>query len=135
MSVRELCRKTTQGHRLAVPITAVVIGLAYLVAGIAGGQAWFGVFGLALMLAIGALFWLVGTRSETVAGLSDGHDERVNALNSQASMLAGNVVLLACLAMFVLRIAQGHNGAPYGALAALGGVTYAAALVWRLVRG
>jgi hypothetical protein len=134
MSVREICQRLGT-NRLSVSVTAVVIGLVYLVAGILGDQTGFAIFGCALMFAIGALFWIVGRRSEVVASLSDARDERINALNGQASMVAGNVVLLACLAMFVVRIAQGHNGAPYSALAALGGVTYAAMLVWRLVRG
>ena len=135
MSVSDVRRESGPVRRLAVPLVAVLIGLCYLVAGLLGGQAWFGVFGLGLMVAIGAVFWVGARRSETVAGLSDGHDERINLLNNQASLVAGNVVLFACLVTFVIEIAQGHDGRPYSWLAALGGVTYVAVLVWRLLRG
>jgi Kef-type K+ transport system membrane component KefB len=135
MSVSDVRRESGRGRALTVPLTAVVIGLCYLVAGVVGGQTWFGVFGLSLMLAIGALFWVGSNRSETVAALSDGHDERINVLNNQASLLAGNDVLVACLVMFVVRLAEGRDAQPYTWLAALGGVSYAAALVWRLLRG
>ena len=91
-------------------MTGVVIGVAYLVAGLAGDRPWFGVFGLLLMLAVSGAFLLAARRSETVAGLVDRRDERINAIDRDASLVAGMAVLLAVLVMFVVEIAQGRTG-------------------------
>jgi len=53
-----------------------------------------------------------------------------NQIDKSASMVAGMTVLLAVLAMFVVEIAQGKDGAPFSQLGALSGVTYLVALVW-----
>ena len=74
-------------------------------------------------------FLLAARRSETVAGLVDRRDERINPVDRDASLLAGAAVLLAVLVMFVVEIAQGQDGSPYAALGALGGVAYVTALV------
>jgi hypothetical protein len=122
----------SQPHRTtrwSVPALALVIGIAYLVAGITGGNPGFGVFGLLLMCAVGGAFVLFARRSETVAGLMDRRDERINAIDAAASLVAGMAVLVAVLVMFMVEIAQGKDGMPYAALGALGGGAYIVALV------
>lgn len=126
--------KTTESTRTrsrgwTIPAVAVGIGLAYLAAGLAGGDPQFGVFGLVLMVAVGASFLLLGRRSETVAGLLDRRDERINHLDATASLVAGMAVLGALLVMFMVEIARGQGGSPYAQLGALGGVSYVVALV------
>jgi hypothetical protein len=116
--------------RWVVPLTAVVIGIAYLVAGVLGDNLTFGVGGLLLMLVIALAFVVAARRSETVAGLMDRRDERINAIDAGAGLFAGMTVLVALLVMFVVEIARGHDGSPYDLLAALGGVSYVAALVY-----
>ncbi|CAA9245948.1 MAG: hypothetical protein AVDCRST_MAG57-1720 [uncultured Blastococcus sp.] len=116
--------------RWAVPGVAAVAGGAYLVAGLVGDDVAFGVLGLVLMLVAAGVFVLAARWSETVAGLRDRSDERINALDRSASLTAGMVVLLAVLVMFVVEIAGGEDGSPYSALGALGGVTYVASLTW-----
>lgn len=116
--------------RWAVPGVAVVIGVAYLVAGLLADDLGSGAFGLALMVVVAAVFLLAARWSETAAGLRDRTDERINAIDQSASLFAGMTVLVAVIAMLVVEIAQGRDGAPYSALGALGGVTYLAALVW-----
>jgi hypothetical protein len=116
--------------RWAVPVTAAVIGLGYLVAGIAGGNTGFGVFGLVLMLVVGAAFWLLGTRRETFRALADRRDERINAIDRDATLVSGAVLILAVIVMFMVEIARGGDGSPYYQLGGLGGVTYLVALVW-----
>ncbi|MEP7091054.1 MAG: hypothetical protein ABI776_13210 [Nocardioidaceae bacterium] len=113
-----------------VPLTATVIGLGYLVAGIVGGDLGFGVFGLALMIVVAGVFLLASRHSETVAGLRDRRDERINQLDATASQVAGAAVLVAVLVMFVVEVARGRSGSPYYQLGALGGVSYVAALVY-----
>ncbi|MET1058850.1 MAG: hypothetical protein ABWX84_04605 [Nocardioides sp.] len=122
-------RQVPRRTRWAIPATAAVLGVAYLVAGVVGGSPGFGVFGLLLMLGVAAVFVLAARRSETVAGLLDRRDERINAIDRDASLIAGMVVLLAVLVMAVVEIAQGRDALPYAALGALGGVAYLVALV------
>jgi hypothetical protein len=116
--------------RWSVPGVAVIAGLAYLVAGVIGGDLSFGVVGLALMLGVGVVFVIASRWSETAAGLRDRTDERINQIDRSASLVAGMTVLMAVLAMFVVEISQGRDGSPYSQLGAVGGVTYLAALVW-----
>ena len=123
----------TSSHRSSrwtIPAVAALIGVGYLVAGIAGENTAFGVFGLVLMLAVGAAFWLLGTRSETFRGLADRRDERINAIDRDATLVSGAVLILAVIVMFLVEIARGQDGSPYYQLGALGGVTYLVALVW-----
>jgi len=110
--------------RWLTPAVALVIGLAYLVAGWLGDDLAFGVFGLLLMVATGLAFVVLGRYSETVRGLLDRRDERINAIDMQASLVAGMAVLAAVLVGFVVEIAQGQDGAPYAMLGAIGGVSY-----------
>jgi hypothetical protein len=59
-----------------VPLFSLFLGLLAFVAATLGGDLGYGVFGLALMAAVGALF-LLGGRSETLSGLGGpGRDER-----------------------------------------------------------
>jgi hypothetical protein len=116
--------------RWGIPVTSAVIGLGYLAAGVAGDNTGFGVFGLCLMLAVGGGFLLLGRRSETFAGLADRRDERINAIDRDASLASGGVLILAVIVMFMVEVARGQDGSPYFQLGALGGVTYLAALVW-----
>jgi hypothetical protein len=116
--------------RWVVPLTAVAIGIAYFVAGLLGGNLVFGVAGLLLMLATALVFVVAARRSETVAGLMDRKDERINAIDAGASLFAGMTVLVAVLVMFVVEIARGRDGSPYDVLAAIGGVSYVSSLVY-----
>ena len=125
---------TVRNRRLVTPVTALVIGLGYLVAGILGDNLEFGVFGLVLMVVTGGAFWLIGTRSETVAGLLDRRDERINAIDASASLFAGMTTLAVVLGAFMVEIARGQDGMPYAALGAVAGVAYVAALVWGRLR-
>ena len=134
MSAPEANQRTHK-VRWAVPVTAVVIGVGYLVAGIIGHRVGFGVFGLVLMLVVGVAFVLAGRVSETFAGLADRRDERINQIDQRAVTLAGGVVLFAVILMFMVSIARGQDGSPYYQLGALGGASYAIALIYLRFRG
>jgi hypothetical protein len=127
-------RPAPRRTRWAVPATALVIGIGYLVAGLVGGDAAFGVFGLVLMVAVGGAFVLAGRRSETVAGLIDRRDERINAIDRDATLFAGVVLIAAVIVLFMVELARGEDGMPYAGLGALGGLAYVAALVVLRVR-
>jgi len=117
-------------NRWEIRGVAILAGLGYLVAGLAGDDTGFAVFGFALMVITAGLFWVSARYSETMAGLRDRTDERINEHDQTASLFAGTVVLLAVIAMFMVEIAQGRGGSPHSALGALGGVSYVAALLW-----
>ena len=129
MSTHDTTRTTSSRTRWAVPGLAVAIGLAYLIAGWLGDDLVFGVIGLGVMLAAGAAFLVLSRYSETVAGLMDHRDERINRIDSDATTLAGMAVMAAVIIGFVVEIAQGKDGMPYAMLGAIGGVAYVASLI------
>ncbi|MDQ3156885.1 MAG: hypothetical protein M3Q98_09195 [Actinomycetota bacterium] len=120
---------------LALPAVSVAIGVAYLIGGIIGDNTEFGIFGLALMTAVGLVMWFVRNRSETVKGLMDHRDERINQMDLKATAVAGSTVIAAVILAFVVDIARGGDGNPYSWLGAVGGVAYVVALLVQRVRG
>ena len=130
MPTADLPHRRASWQRWGTPLVAVLAGLVYLVAGWIGDDLHFGVVGLLVMVGFGAAFLLASRFSETVAGLLDRRDERINTIDSQASLFAGMVLLVAVLVGFVVEIARGQDGSPYSALGALGGVSYVVAVVF-----
>jgi hypothetical protein len=128
MSMTETNRPQKAVH-WAIPATALVFAVVYLVAGLVSGNTGFAVFGFGVMVVTGAGFIVAARWSETAAGLRDSSDERINQIDREASLVASMVVLLAVLAMFVVEIAQRKDGLPYSLLGAVGGVAYLIALV------
>jgi hypothetical protein len=113
-----------------MPLFSLALGVLILVAFWLGGSPWSGVAGLAVMAAFGAMF-LVGGRSETLRGLGGpGRDERWAMIDTRATALAGTVVIVALTAFWLVDLARGGDGNPYGQLMAIGGVAYLAAVVW-----
>lgn len=115
--------------RWVIPLVSLAIGLAYLGAGLIGGDTIFGVFGLVIMVAAAVAFLMLGRVSETVAGLMDRNDERINGLDRDATMIAGTCVLAAVLVGLIVEIARGDDGHPYAALGAIGGASYLIAMI------
>ncbi|GHJ58314.1 hypothetical protein NOK12_08330 [Nocardioides sp. OK12] len=135
MTRNDTVRTRRSGARWLVPVVAALIGLAYLVAGLVAGDEVFGIGGLVLMLGLGGVLLLLSGRSETIAGLLDRRDERINKLDADASLFSGMTLVAAVLVMFVVEIARGQDGAPYYQLGALAGVSYVVALVHQRLRG
>ena len=107
----------------------MAIGVAYLVAGWLGGDRDFAIGGLVVMVAVAAAMLVAGRFSETVAGLLDRRDERINSIDTQATVFTGMVLITAVIVGFIVEIARGEDGSPYAMLGAIGGVSYVAALV------
>lgn len=133
-SVHPGARHPGPGSRWVLPGTAVLIGLVYLGAGIAGGAPFFGIAGLGLMVVVAVGLLLLSRRSETVAGLLDRNDERINQLDASATVFAGVALIVAVLVMFVIEIARGNSGAPYYQLGGLAGVAYLLGLGYQRLR-
>jgi hypothetical protein len=118
-----------------VPLLSVALGLVLLAAQWAGGDPGSGLESLAIMTAFGALL-LFGGRSETIRGLrGDGRDERFRMMDIHATALAGLAVIAAIIIAFIVELAKGHNGNPYGWLGAIGGLTYLVAIIVFRIRG
>ena len=117
-----------------MPAFSVALGVAILVAAWAGGDTGFGVFGLGLMTALGAVF-LLGGRSETLSGLGGpGRDERWAAIDLRATAGAGLVLIRVVIGAWLWEIGHGRDGSPYSQLGAIAGITYllaVAILRWR----
>lgn len=99
------------------------------VAGWLGGDRDFAIGGLVVMVAVAAAMLVAGRFSETVAGLLDRRDERINSIDTQATVFTGMVLITAVIVGFIVEIARGEDGSPYAMLGAIGGVSYVAALV------
>lgn len=120
-----------------VPITCVVIGIAYLAVGVFRDDTTSGVIGLAIMLAHGAGLVLFRRRSEAVALLGGGDsDERRAAITSHARDTTGQVLVLVLVAGMFWSLAtdNGHAGV-FIALTAIGGLTFIASTLWYARRG
>ena len=118
-----------------VPALCAVLGFVVFVAQWIGGDPGSGLVSLAILAGFGLLI-LLGGRSETVRGLrGDGRDERFRRIDIHATALAGLAVIIAAIVGFLVELARGHNGNPYGWLGAIGGVTYIAAVILFRIRG
>jgi hypothetical protein len=118
-----------------MPLFSLGLGLACMVAFWVGGDRRQGLFSLAVLGGLAAVFAL-GGRSETIRGLrGDGRDEYWQGLDSTATLLAGLVLILAVIAMCMWEWAHGRNGTPYVQLGTIAGVAYIAALVGLRLRG
>ncbi len=117
-----------------VPLFSVALGITVLVAQAIGNHLGSGLVSLGIMVAFGAVF-LFGGRSETIRGLrGDGRDERFARMDLLASWFAGMAILVAVLVAFIVEMARGRDGNPFTWLAAIGGVSYIAAVLvlrWR----
>ena len=121
--------------RWFLPLFAVALGVVVFVAQWIGGDPRSGLVSFAIVAGFGLLV-LLGGRSETIRGLrGDGRDERFRRIDIHATALAGLAMITAVIVAFLVEVARGHNGTPYTWLAALGGVTYLAAIIIFRIRG
>ena len=121
--------------RWFLPLFAVALGLVMLAAQWIGVNALSGLGSLGIMTAFGAVA-LFGGRSETIRGLrGDGRDERFRQIDIHATAVAGLAVITAIIVGFVVELAHGRSGNPYGWLGAIGGLAYLAAIVVFRLRG
>ena len=126
----EMSPRPASRWRWGTPLVAVMLGIAYLAAGWLGDDRTFAIGGFVLMVGLGAAFLIAGRFSETVGGLLDRRDERINAIDTQATVFTGMVLVTAVIIGFVSEIARGEDGQPYAMLGAISGVSYVAALIF-----
>jgi len=117
-----------------LPLFCVLLGVAVLVAQWIGGDARSGLISFASLAVFGALI-LLGGRSETVRGLrGDGRDERFRTIDIHATAIAGIVLIVTLIVVWLVELGRGHDGSPYGQLMAVGGFAYLAAIAFMRLR-
>ena len=117
--------------RWFMPAFCVVVAALMLAAFAIGGDIRSGAYSAAVLLFVGAVFYFGARRSETLAGLGGpGRDERWAHIDVLATALTGIVLVLVIIGAWLIEIAKGHDGNPYGLLGAIGGLTYVAAVVF-----
>lgn len=124
--------RTESGGRIAVLGVCVLAGVAYLVIGLMRGEVGQGVVGLAIMLAYGAVLLVWGRRSESIGLLGGAHaDERQRMVLMRASAATGQVLVVVIVGAAMVSLAAGWDLArPLSALAAVGGLTFGATVIW-----
>jgi drug/metabolite transporter (DMT)-like permease len=112
-----------------MPGFCLFLGLLILGAFWLGDNPGTGFASLGIMLALGAVFFF-GGRSETLRGLGGpGRDERWAKIDIHATALAGMVLISVIIGAFLVEVARGHDGNPYGLLGAVAGVAYLIAVI------
>jgi hypothetical protein len=121
--------------RWFIPLFALALGFVFLGVEWSSGHRTRGLYELAILAAVAAIF-AFGGRSETIRGLrGDGTDERFRTIDRNATLLAGFVLIVwVCVAFFV-EIANNRSGSPYALMAAVAGLVYIVAVVWQRLRG
>ncbi len=118
-----------------LPAFCVALGAAVLAAQWIGGDLHAGLVSLVAMTVFGFAI-LVGGRSETVRGLrGDGRDERFRMIDIHATALTGIVLVLTLSGVWLVELARGRDGSPYGELMAVAGLTYLVAIAFLRWRG
>jgi hypothetical protein len=118
-----------------LPLFAFALGVAMFAVEWIGGNPLGGLHSAAVIIGFGLFVLLAGARSETIRGLrGDGRDERFRMFDAVASSFAGSVLIGVCVVLWMIEVARGQDGNPYGLLAAVGGFAYLAGIAflrWR----
>ena len=121
--------------RWFMPAFALFLAAAIFVAYWIGDQPGAGAGGAAILVAMAALIYFGGRRSETISGLGGpGRDERWERIDLAATAIAGVVVIVAIIAAWLVDVAQGGDGEPYTQLGAIGGLGYLLAVAFLRLR-
>lgn len=122
--------------RLAVPVTALVLGAAAWVALAIGGDPRGGAISFAIMAVYGLAVFAFSTRSDIASVLAGNpRDERYQAIDQRALAVAGLVLILYVIGGFLWEQAHGRNGMPFTLMGAVAAVAYLGAIVYGRIRG
>src|SRR3954447_23101258 len=118
-------------NRWFTPAVCVLLAALMFGAFAIGGNPGDGATSAAVLVLAGAVFYFGARRSETLAGLGGpGRDERWQHIDVHATALTGVVLVCVIIGAWLVAIAQGHDGSPYGQLGAIGGLTYVVAVLF-----
>jgi hypothetical protein len=122
--MRTTANRPIYRSRWWMPGFSFSLGLIMLVAFWVGGNLGDGLISLGIMTFVAAIF-LFGTRSETLQGLGGpGRDERWAMIDVHATALTGLVLITVIIGAWLVEVAGGEDGSPYGGLGAVGGIAY-----------
>ena len=121
--------------RLFMPLFSLFMCALVLAAFAIGGDVTNGLFAIPLFVGIAALFFFA-RRNETIQGLGGpGRDERWAMIDLTATAAAGAVLIAVIIGCWLVEIAKGHDGNPYGLLGAVAGLAYIVAVAILRTRG
>jgi hypothetical protein len=132
--IKSRCQVTAQS-KWFMPVFCLVLGGIVLLAGWLGGQLAAGISGLAVLCVVGLAVLLLSGRNETVRGLTVGRDERFAQIDLRATAVTGLVLIVTVIVAWLVEIARGHSGNPYGWLGAIAGLSYIGAVAFFRWRG
>ena len=119
-----------------MPGICVVLGVLMFGAFWAADRRELAIGSVAVMALYGVLIFFGARRSDLVAGLSGpGRDERWARIDVTATAVSGSVTIVVVLAAWIVEIGRGHDGNPYGVIAAVAGIAYIAAVAVLRRRG
>jgi hypothetical protein len=112
-------------------VSAVIVGLGgvILAAEATDGDLTSGLVWFAVLAVLGALHAFGGRFEAVRLARGEEEDEREAMINTRALALAGTVLVIVLTGCIVFELARGESPSPYTQLMAVGGVTYAAALL------
>ncbi len=121
--------------RYFMPLFSLFLGALVFAAFAIGGDLKNGLFAIPLFVGIAAVFFFA-RRNETIQGLGGpGRDERWAMIDLTATAAAGAVLIAVVIGCWLVEIARGHDGNPYGLLGAVAGLAYIVAVAILRTRG
>jgi len=121
--------------RYFMPLFSLFMGALVLTAFAIGGDVKNGLLAIPLFAGIAAVFFFA-RRNETIQGLGGpGRDERWALIDLSATAATGAVLIAVIIGCWLVEIAKGHDGSPYGQLGAVAGVAYILAVAILRKRG
>ena len=132
--IKDRCQ-TVARSKWFLPLFCLGLGGVVLVASWLGGSLGAGVYGLVVLAVFGLVLLLLTGRSETLRGLTVGRDERFAQIDLRATAVAGFVLTITVIVAWLVDIARGHSGSPYGWLGAIAGLAYILAVAFFRWRG
>jgi hypothetical protein len=103
---------------------AVILAAEAIDGDLASGFVWF-----AVLAAVSALLAFGGRFEAVREARGDTEDERDAFVSTRAMAAAGTVLLLVLTGIVVFQLARGEDASPYTQILAVGGATYAVALL------
>ena len=121
--------------RYFMPLFTLFMGALVFAAFAIGGDVKNGLFAIPLFGVIAAVFFFA-RKNETVQGLGGpGRDERWAMIDLTATAATGAVLIAVVIGCWLVEIAKGHDGSPYGQLGAVAGLAYILAVAVLRIRG
>ena len=115
--------------RWLIPLLPGALGAVMLVAALMTGHTLSGVVWFAGLSAVGALSPVAARFEASRRGRRHDKDERAEMINTRAMSIAGTVLVIAITGSAAFTLARGESTTPYTPLLAVGGISYAIALL------